>query len=40
MLVGNLGTELDSFASTIRRCPTAIDWKMIDTYLPVKDEFF
>ncbi|KKA22697.1 Fungal specific transcription factor [Rasamsonia emersonii CBS 393.64] len=32
--------EMDNFASTIRRCPTAIDWNMIDTYLPVKDEFW
>ncbi|PSN63044.1 hypothetical protein BS50DRAFT_558840 [Corynespora cassiicola Philippines] len=32
--------ELDSFASTIRRCPTAIDWSMIDTYLPVQDKFW
>jgi hypothetical protein len=32
--------EMDNFASTIRRCPTAIDWSMIDTYLPVQDEFW
>lgn len=29
--------EMDVFASTIRRCPTAIDWSMNDTYLPVAD---
>ncbi|KEF57228.1 uncharacterized protein A1O9_07418 [Exophiala aquamarina CBS 119918] len=32
--------EMDTFASTIRRCPTAIDWNMIDTYLPVQDTFW
>lgn len=30
--------KMDNFASVIRRCPTAIDWNMIDTYLPVSDE--
>lgn len=32
--------EMDTFASTIRRCPTAIDWNMIDTYLPIQDTFW
>ena len=32
--------KMDNFASVIRRCPTAIDWSMIDTYLPVSDEFW
>lgn len=31
---------MDSFASTIRRNPTGIDWSMIETYLPVADEFW
>lgn len=30
--------KMDTFASVTRRCPTAIDWNMIDTYLPVSDE--
>ncbi|KAJ5379386.1 Fungal specific transcription factor [Penicillium cosmopolitanum] len=32
--------KMDNFASVIRRCPTAIDWNMIDTYLPVSDELW
>ncbi|EAW15391.1 fungal specific transcription factor domain-containing protein [Aspergillus fischeri NRRL 181] len=32
--------DMDIFASTIRRCPTAIDSSMIDTQLPVSDEFW
>lgn len=32
--------EMDNYASTIRRCPTAIDCNMIDTYLPIKDELW
>ncbi|KAF2179306.1 hypothetical protein K469DRAFT_641512 [Zopfia rhizophila CBS 207.26] len=32
--------EMDVFASTIRRCPTAIDWTMNDTCLPIQDEFW
>lgn len=32
--------EMDIFASTIKRSPTAIDWAMNETYLPVKDEFW
>ncbi|KAF2815542.1 uncharacterized protein BDZ99DRAFT_198166 [Mytilinidion resinicola] len=32
--------EMDVFASTIRRCPTAIDWSINDTYLPVTDEYW
>jgi hypothetical protein len=32
--------KMDNFASVIRRCPTAIDWSMMDTYLPVSDEFW
>ncbi|KAJ5548907.1 Fungal specific transcription factor [Penicillium frequentans] len=30
--------KMDVFASVIRRLPTAIDWNMIDTYLPASDE--
>lgn len=30
--------EMDSFASTIRRLPTAIDWTQIETELPMDDE--
>ncbi|KAK0100571.1 hypothetical protein ONS95_007029 [Cadophora gregata] len=30
--------EFDVFASTIRRLPTAIDWKENETWLPVDDE--
>ncbi|KAF2808093.1 uncharacterized protein BDZ99DRAFT_420913 [Mytilinidion resinicola] len=29
--------EMDVFASSIRRCPTAIDWTTNETYLPAKD---
>jgi len=32
--------EMDVFASTIRRCPTAIDWTQNETLLPVEDEFW
>lgn len=32
--------EMDVFASTIRRCPTAIDWSVNKTYLPVDDELW
>ncbi|KAJ0413486.1 fungal-specific transcription factor domain-containing protein [Aspergillus carlsbadensis] len=30
--------EMDVFASTIRRTPTAIDWSQVETLLPVSDE--
>jgi hypothetical protein len=30
--------EMDTFASTIRRLPTAIDWSQIETHLPVSDD--
>ncbi|EXJ63258.1 uncharacterized protein A1O5_11579 [Cladophialophora psammophila CBS 110553] len=30
--------EMDIFASTIQRAPTAIDWSANDTFLPVSDE--
>lgn len=30
--------EMDLFASTIQRCPTAIEWKMNETYLPISDD--
>jgi hypothetical protein len=30
--------EMDVFASTIRRCPTAIDWSQNETLLPIDDE--
>jgi hypothetical protein len=29
---------MDVFASVIQRCPTAIDWSINETYLPVSDE--
>lgn len=29
--------EMDVFATTIRRTPTAVDWSQIDTLLPVED---
>ncbi|KAL5354737.1 hypothetical protein ACLOAV_000826 [Pseudogymnoascus australis] len=29
--------EMDVFASTIRRCPTSIDWTQIEVYLPSED---
>ncbi|RFU25152.1 hypothetical protein B7463_g11187, partial [Scytalidium lignicola] len=32
--------EMDVFASTIRRCPTAIGWSQIETLLPVEDEYW
>ncbi|EXJ88949.1 hypothetical protein A1O3_02013 [Capronia epimyces CBS 606.96] len=32
--------EMDIFASTIKRAPTAIDWKMNETYLPVSDDLW
>jgi hypothetical protein len=32
--------ELDTFASTVRRRPTAIDWSQNETHLPVKDEIW
>lgn len=32
--------EMDVFASTIRRCPTAVDWSQIETLLPVEDEYW
>ncbi|OCL14888.1 hypothetical protein AOQ84DRAFT_189457 [Glonium stellatum] len=30
--------EMDTFASTVRRCPSAIDWSQNETALPVDDE--
>ncbi|KAJ5639611.1 Fungal specific transcription factor [Penicillium longicatenatum] len=30
--------KMDTFASVIRRLPTAIDWNMIDTHLPASDD--
>lgn len=30
--------EMDVFASTVRRCPTAVDWSQIETFLPIEDE--
>jgi hypothetical protein len=30
--------EMDVFASTVRRCPTAVDWSQIETLLPIEDE--
>lgn len=30
--------EMDVFASTVRRCPTAINWSQIETLLPIEDE--
>ncbi|KAH6721690.1 fungal-specific transcription factor domain-containing protein [Leptodontidium sp. 2 PMI_412] len=32
--------EFDVFASTIRRLPTAIDWKENETWLPIDDELW
>jgi hypothetical protein len=32
--------EMDVFATTIRRTPTAIDWSQIETLLPVEDEYW
>lgn len=32
--------EMDVFATTIRRTPTAIDWSQIDTLLPVDDSYW
>ncbi|KAF8856086.1 hypothetical protein BDZ45DRAFT_692076 [Acephala macrosclerotiorum] len=32
--------EMDTFASTIRRCSTAIDWSQTETNLPVDDEYW
>jgi hypothetical protein len=32
--------EMDTFASTIRRSPTAIDWSQIEVYLPVEDNLW
>ncbi|CZR69254.1 uncharacterized protein PAC_19154 [Phialocephala subalpina] len=32
--------EMDTFASTVRRCPTAIDWSQNETKLPIDDEFW
>ncbi len=32
--------EMDVFASTIRRLPTAIDWKQNFTFLPMPDEYW
>lgn len=32
--------EMDVFASTVRRCPPAVDWCQIETLLPVEDEFW
>lgn len=32
--------EMDTFASTIRRCSTAIDWSQNETNLPAEDEFW
>ncbi|KAJ3458014.1 hypothetical protein MRS44_012123 [Fusarium solani] len=29
--------EMDVFASTIKRCPLAIDWSVNETYLPIPD---
>lgn len=31
---------MDLFASTVQRAPTAIDWNMNETHLPVSDEFW
>ncbi|RHZ50597.1 fungal specific transcription factor domain-containing protein [Aspergillus thermomutatus] len=30
--------EMDVFATTIRRTPTAVDWSQLETFLPVRDE--
>ncbi|KAK9461900.1 fungal-specific transcription factor domain-containing protein [Lipomyces oligophaga] len=32
--------EMDVYASAIRRCPTAIDWKQIETLLVVDNEYW
>jgi len=32
--------EFDVFASTIRRLPTAIDWTLNETWLPIEDEIW
>jgi hypothetical protein len=32
--------EMDTFASTIRRCSTAIDWSQNETNLPVEDKYW
>lgn len=32
--------EMDVFATTIRRTPTAIDWSQIDTLLPVENRYW
>jgi hypothetical protein len=32
--------EMDVFASTVRRCPTGVDWSQIETLLPVEDEYW
>jgi len=32
--------EMDVFASTIRRCPTGINWMQIETLLPAEDQFW
>lgn len=32
--------EMDVFASTIRRCPTGIDWMQNKTFLPIDDSFW
>ncbi|OQV03069.1 Fungal specific transcription factor domain-containing protein [Cladophialophora immunda] len=32
--------EMDIFASTIQRAPTAIDWSANETFLPVADEYW
>ncbi|RJE20073.1 hypothetical protein PHISCL_07592 [Aspergillus sclerotialis] len=32
--------EMDVFATTIRRTPTAVDWSQIDTLLPVADSYW
>lgn len=32
--------EMDVFATTIRRTPTAVDWSQIETLLPVEDKYW
>lgn len=32
--------EMDTFASTVRRVPTAIDWSQNETYLPADDDMW
>jgi hypothetical protein len=32
--------EMDTFASTVRRCPTAIDWSQNETRLPTDDDLW